>query len=267
MSTAVSVVVPMYDLPDEKQAAQIASARKAEALKHFDAIKKACELASTSSLRIGYHAHILKRDGLFSMLGFEHEEEARRAIGVGKSTWFNCIRLAEAFNGLEEEHFVSMKLLNAVSLADLPESKRLSREWIRMAGSMATGAFQQRVDEELDGRAKVSDGREQGVVLRMPMPLSRKKNVQEGLQEYAEKIGIDQGDTGRALEMLLVEKKGEVSLIESITNAIQHIRVAKEVRNSGLSADEALEKVNGILDEMALGFHAALKAIHGEGTA
>lgn len=259
----MSTAVLLHELPDERQSHEIAEARKIEAQRHFEAIKSANELESTNSLRIGYHAYVLKREGLFGMLGFENEEEARKKSGVGKSTWYNTIRIAEAYSGLDEEQFISMKLVNAGAALDLSEEKRKSREWVRLAGSMGTAEFQQKVDEELEGKARRSDGKEAGVTLKLSMPLSRKKVVEPGLQEYAEKIGIENGDLGRALETLIIEKKGETSLIGSITHAVQRIREAKAVRESGLSAEESMDKVMAILDDMAIEFADALKAVQG----
>lgn len=254
----------LYALPDEKQQNQIAEERKADALKHWDKIKDAGFMKSVSSMTIGFNAHYIKKNGLFGILGFEDEGDAVKASGVGKSTWFETIRLAEAFEGLDEEQFTGMKLGNAKALADLPESKRKSREWVRDAGILEIDPFQLRVDQELDGKAKASDSKEHGVTLKLDMPLSRKTIVQEGLQEYAKKTGIENGDIGRALENLIVEKKNETSLVGSITNAVQRIREIKQLRNGYLSAEECLDRSFVILDEMVLEFAEALKVTNAE---
>lgn len=260
----MSTAALLYKLPDEKQANQIAEERKADAHTRWEKIKSAGLLESTSSLTIGFHACYLKKNGLFGLLGFESEGQALKASGVGKSTWFECIRLAEAFDGITEEQFTSMKLGNAKAACDLPDSKRKSREWIRQAGIDEIDVFQLKVDQELEGRAKASDGKEAGVTLKLSMPLSRKAVVEQGLIEYAAKVGIENGDTGKALEMLIVEKQGETTLISSITNAVQRIKEAKALRNSYLSAEECLDRVMTILDDMVLQFADALKTVSAE---
>ena len=247
----------LYALPDEKQ---IAEDRKADAKKHYDALRKAGAMESTSTLKIGFHAHYLKANNLFGMLGFESEDDAREASGVGRSTWYSVVRLAESFNGLEEEQFTSMKLANAQALADLPESKRLSREWIRMAGSMAISEFAEKVDAEMDGKARSSDGKEQSTSFKLSMPKSRKKVVDAGLHEYAEKLGLGE-DTSRALEVMVAEHTGQGSLVGSITTAVQRIKAARDLQHSGLSADEILAKVYEDLDQLILDFADALAAV------
>ena len=92
--------------------------RKAVAKEHFDAIKEAGALHSTTSMRIGYHAYRLKAENLFGVLGFADENEARVAAGVGESTWYANIRLAEQFKDLPEKRFVAMKQANAKALAE-----------------------------------------------------------------------------------------------------------------------------------------------------
>lgn len=247
----------LYDLPDMRQAEMTASERKTEAKRHFEAIVKSGEQESICSLRIGWHAHILKRENLFGLLGFESEDDARKASGIGRSTWYDTIRLAEAFDGIKEEQFTSMKLANAKALSDLPESKRLSREWIRMAGSMPVEKFQAKVDEEMNGKAKPSDGRESTSTLKVSMSSSQKKVVEECLKEYGAAVGVD-GDLSKALELMVVEHTGSTTLIGSITNAVQRIKNAKSLASSGLSADEALTKILDELDSMLLEFSQAL---------
>ena len=254
--------VHLHDLPSAADAKKVAEERKADAKKHFEILKKEGVANSRTSLRIGWHAYYLKKNGLFGMLGFETEEQAREAADVGDSTWYGNIKIAEAFQGIEEEQFCSMKQANARRLSDLPESERLSREWIRMAGSMKIKEFGKKCDEFMGDRAKPSDSKEKGTVLRMPMPVSRLEVIEKGVEKYAEVIGTDKGDLGKALEVMVVEQTQRPSLIGAITTAAQRISKARELRkSSGLSAEELLDKVYGILDDIALDFNQALATV------
>ena len=239
-----------------KEAAQ----RKAEAQKHFDIILKSGAMESVSSMRIGWHAAYQKKNDLFGILGFKTESEARQAAGVGESTWYANIRLAEAFEGITEAQFVSMKQASAKALSDLPESKRKDGSWIRWAGSMKIEDFAAKCDEVMDGKAKPSDTKERGVVIKMSVPKSRKESLEHHLERCATQMGINPDDKGKVVEMLAVERDGQTGLIEAITNAVQRIKAAKKLQEDNLSAEEALEKVNVLLDEMALEFHDALTA-------
>jgi hypothetical protein len=231
---------------------------KAVAKEHFDIIINAAALTSTNSLRIGYHAYRMKEQKLFGVLGFADENEAREAAGVGESTWYANIRLAEAFKDVTEERFIKMKQANAKALADLPESKRTSTQWLRAAETDKIKKFAEKIDQEMGTKARPSDGKEPSTSWKIDMPASRKTVIEEKVKEYAQAHGIEGGDIGKVIEVMCVETTGGVTLIGSITNALQRIKNVKEVTKSGLSADEALVKVEEELDQMVLDFQAAL---------
>ena len=234
--------------------------RKAEAKKHWSTITKSGGLVSVNSLRIGFHAAILKSQGMFGILGFENEKEAQEASGVGDSTWFAMIRLAEQFNGVTEDLFCGMRQANAKALADLPESKRLTEYWLRRAATDSIDTFAALIDTEMDGHAKASDGKERTVNYSVKMPKSRKKAVEAGLKEYAKTVGVE-GDESRALELMVAEQTGSVSLIGAITNAVQRCKKVKELIEGGImSSDEVLSQVVILNEESILEFASALES-------
>jgi len=235
--------------------------RKAEAQKHFNIICKSAVPVSVNSLRIGYHAAIMKRDSLFGILGFETDRQAQEASGVKESTWHNVIRIAQAYDGVEEELFVAMKLSNAEAAIDLPDSKRKGKKWLTLAATTPIEKFKEMVEEELDGKAKASDGRERVVSISIKMPKSRKKAVEAGLLEFSKSAGCE-GDESRALELLVAEKSGSPSLVGVITSAVQKLKSIKELcEQSIMSSDEILAKVLVMNEEMILDFAAALDGI------
>lgn len=237
-----------------------AEIRKREAKRHFDEIKRGEGLVSTNSLRIGFHAAELKRKGLFGMLGFESEDEAREAAEIGRSTWYAVQRLAEQFLGVREDLFIGMKQENAKALGDLPESKRMDEAWLRKAGTMSIKDFKAAIDVEMDGKARESDTKETTVSLKLSMPSSRKKAVESGLLEYAKEVGVP-GDASRGLELMVAEHTGAVSLLGAITSAVEAIGRAKELKNSDLSAGEILDKVYAELETIIETFHMAVTAV------
>lgn len=213
------------------------------AQEHFDAIKTAAVLESSSSLKIGYHALRLKEANLWGILGYRDEMDAREAAGVSKSGWFAVIRLAESFRGLSEELFTSMLLANATALSDLPESKRLDREWIEYAATESIKNFAKRVDREMNGRARDSDSKERTVRLTIDLPASQKKIIDEKVQVFAEAHGMDGSNVGAVLEAVIVEATEGDTLTGAIVNAVQRLKRVKELCESGLSSDEILSQV------------------------
>ena len=117
----------------------------------------------------------------------------------------------------------------------------------------------------MNGKEKPSNGREKIVTFSTKMPRSRKKVVEAGLLEFGKSAGCD-GDTSRALELLVAEKSGTPSLVGVITGAVQKLKSIKELCESGLSSDEVLSKVIIMNEEMILDFAAALQNLESEGS-
>ena len=118
-------------IEDREREEQEIKSRKDEATFHWKQIKQASVLQSRNSLRIGFHAFAMKERNLWGLLGYRDEQEAREAAGVGESTWFSTIRIAESFRGVPEELFTAMRLTNAKALSDLSEEKRADRDWLK----------------------------------------------------------------------------------------------------------------------------------------
>lgn len=252
MSTAV------IDFPQTAEIEEEAAKRKAEARRHFDAIKKAGGLVSTNSLKIGWHAYAMKRSGLFGILGFESEGQVWEATGISASTWYAQIRLAELFDGISEDDFCSMKGANASALSNLPKSKRMDSYWIKKAATESMDTFDAMVDAELDGDAKRTDGKERTVSYSVKMTKSQKKAVDSGLQEISKELGCE-GNTAKTIELLVAERRDGVSLIGTISHAIERIASIKQYGSSGLSAAEALERAYLELDGIVEEFRIALE--------
>jgi hypothetical protein len=233
--------------------------RKEEAQFHWKQISQAAVLQSRNSLRLGFHAYQMKKKGLWGMIGLRDESEAREKAGVSESGWYANIRLAETFDGLPEELFVQMKNANAKVLADLPDAKRLDRDWVGWATTESMKVFQERVDLEMNGKTKASEGREPIHSFKTTMPASQKKSVEAGIKQYAVSVGLDPANTGKVLETAMVELNQGAGLIGAITTAVQKVKSAKEVIHSGRSLEEVVEAVEKVLDEVVLDFAAALE--------
>jgi len=220
-----------------------AEERKARAKEHFSKIKTAATVQSRNSLLIGYHAYRLKEENLFGILGYANEHEARSAAGVSKSTWFSTISLAEAFKDLPVDLFIRMKLSNAIALADMPESKRLDRDWVEKAACESIEYFERLVDEEMQGKARTSDTKERSTTMKITMPVSQKAVIDEKVGEFAEAHDMDPEDTGKVIEAMAVEATGGDTMLNVILHVVHRAKKIKELCESGLSADEVLAEV------------------------
>jgi len=94
-----------------------------------------------NSMVIGWEGNFIKRHNGFAALGYADEAQYYRSVGMGRSTWFKMVGLAEAFEYLSREEFLSMKIENAAHLAKFPEPIRKSKLLIEKAGRMSTLDF------------------------------------------------------------------------------------------------------------------------------
>ena len=86
---------------------------------------------------------------------------------------------------------------------DLPESKRFGKRWLGLAATKNMEDFAAMVEEEMDGKAKPSDGREKVVPFRVKMPKGRKKAVESGRLSIVRRrqlSPLSQSRDGKALE-------------------------------------------------------------------
>jgi hypothetical protein len=254
----------LTEIPSNLALLESPELRKKLAQHHFEIICSSVALLHSSSLRIGFHAFELKRHQLFGILSYRTEEEAREAAGVGRSSWYANIRLAELFFGVEEELFCSMKVVNAAVLADLPESVRTTEEWVRAAAEDSVKEFRAKVDKELEDKARVSDGKEAVVCLKISMPISRRRVIEEHLTAFAEEMDIE--DLGRVLELILEERSQGATLIGSIQKALGEASTLKRMEGSDVSADEALRVLYDGLTGIVAILLAALESLQSEGT-
>lgn len=171
---------------------------------------------------------------------------------MGRSTWYNTIAIAESFKGLPRDLFITMKLVNAQTATDLPESKRLDREWVKKAAEMTEKQFAKLVDEELNGKARRSDGKERSVKMSIDMPASRKIVIEAKAKEFAESHGMESADTGKVIEAMAVEATGGNTMTGAILKVVARAKKIKELCESGLSSDEVLAQVIVLNEETIL---------------
>jgi hypothetical protein len=96
-------------------------------------IRECAKVMHQASIRIGWYGLVLKKQKLFHELGFADEEAYYTSCGIGRSTWFRALQIAENLKGIQEEKVLAMKVENAVMLARAPEPIRHNPEVVQSA--------------------------------------------------------------------------------------------------------------------------------------
>src|SRR5579864_4088993 len=100
------------------------------------------QMVAKGSMATGWYGRNMIEGDLFTHLGFANEDACREASGVGRSTWYSMIRIAEGLKNLKFKEFLELKSGQAAHLITLPEEMRYSPEWLKKAKEMTEEKFE-----------------------------------------------------------------------------------------------------------------------------
>lgn len=105
---------------------------------------------------LGLGAAEIKEKNLWEVLGYESESAYREYLGIGRSTYYRCRRLAmEIGKPLIDKGLVTRARLNRLTLENaeqllrLDARRRFSESWIEKAITMTESEFERLVDQVL----------------------------------------------------------------------------------------------------------------------
>lgn len=230
-----------------EKAIEITAKMKARA-KEYDS--KVCESVD-STLRTGYWGYKIKKEGLFSVLGFESEKAYYEHRRVSRSTWYVYVRLAEAFEKLPEREFVKFNADCAKHLATLPEEKRYREDLIKKAQELTEPEFQKVMLRFKAKEDKIDEG-EVIVTFKLRMPESRREFILDTLKEFIHEHKLDEDDHSRALELAMAELRTSDKVRTKVVQNIGRLQAAWGLLNGkggNRSADEIMKEVHDVLGE------------------
>ena len=86
------------------------------------------------------------------------------------------------------------------------------------------------------------------------------------VRAFSRHLSQPRSDTGKALEVLVAEHTGRVTLVSVIATAVQKLKASRDLAKSGLSVEETLAKVLESNDGIIIEFAAALQQAAAQGT-
>jgi hypothetical protein len=207
-------------------------AMRERALRSDRCIREAWTKLSKRSMEIGWEGSFLKQHSLWPLLGYASEKDYRAAAGIGRSTWYTMINLAECFERLDKEQFLSMTIENAKHLATLAGDARYNPDLLRKAATMSERDFEHAVVMDTARRENrpVGDVR---VTMKWRLSQAQRAVIERGLEDWQNEHNID--DPARAMELLVVEYTNRATLVGFISESIPRLTRAVTSANS---ADE-----------------------------
>jgi hypothetical protein len=180
-------------------------------------ISEAWVALNKRSMLIGWQGYFIKRNNGWERLGYADEKHYRSARGIGRSTWYKMVGLAERFPMLTKEQFLSMSIENAEQLAVAPSQARQDPTLLEAAATMTAREF----EGELVRRTAIAENKPVGevyVTMKWRIKQAQREVIERGLEDWQHEHGID--DPGYALELMIAEYKERPTLTGFIAQSI-----------------------------------------------
>lgn len=178
-----------------------------------------------SSMVMGWVGAEMKRDNQFQDLGYEDQHVYRKSKGYGRSTWFKMLRIAEAFVYANEDEFLRMKVENADALSYVEAEHRYDADLFEKAATQSEEDFKDSLAEF--GAAQAGKAKTEAVVqLNFHLKKTQRMAIHEGLQVWMREHQIK--DEGEALELLVAEYTGRLTLVGFQKETINRLRMSAE---------------------------------------
>jgi len=183
-------------------------------------IRRAWTSVTKMSMVIGWEGAFIERNNGWETLGFKHQHEYRIAVGIGRSNWYRVLGIADRFQKLDKEIFLSMLMENADRLSRQPEEVRYDPKIIEAAATMSMREFADTlVTQEEHRNGKPIDEEWVDVVWRMKA--EQRAVIEKGIQEWRQEHGID--NDAYALELMISEFRERPTLVGFILESIHKL--------------------------------------------
>lgn len=178
-----------------------------------------------SSMVMGWVGAEMKRENQFADLGYADEKAFWTSKGYCRSTWYKMIRIAEAFAFASEEEFLAMKVECADMLSYVDAEHRYEPDLLTAAITISIEKFADMIAEHsavLNNRPKS----EAAVEMNFHLKKTQRVAIRIGLAEWMRDHNVK--DEGYALEMLVAEYTGRLTLVGYYQESIGRLERAAE---------------------------------------
>ena len=210
-------------------------------------IRQAWHRASKHSMEIGWEGAFLRTTNAWQILNYASEKSYRASTGIGRSTWYKMVGLAEKFPMLSKEQFLAMTIENAEQLAAAPLSTRGDTALLQSAATLTAKEF----EGELVRVAAITQGKpvaEVYVTIKWRIKQAQREVIERGLEDWQQEHGID--DPGYALELMIAEYHDRPTLVGFMTEAIPRLTRAVTEAHSVEDLEELRKLFAAHLQEM-----------------
>jgi len=162
---------------------------------------------------LGLGAAEIKQKSLWEIRGYDSEQAYREYLGIGRSTYFRCRRLAmEIGQPLMKKELVTRARLNRLTLENaeqllrLDERRRFSVSWVEKSLTMTESQFETEVDHVVLNDTEPEEATtESQSFIKIPVTASQKNVIMAEFREVAAEHGLEVDDLGGICEAMTAD--------------------------------------------------------------
>lgn len=183
-----------------------------------------------ASMEVGWDGYFIRCHNGWQRLGYRDEKHYREARGIGRSTWYKMVGIAERLQHLTRDQFLSMSIENAEQLSVQPMTAKRDPELIVKAQMNTAADFTDALVEATAVREQKPVG-EVYVTIKWRIRQAQREVIERGLEDWQQEHGLD--DPGYALELLIAEYRERPTLVGFMRESIPRLaRAVSEARTA-----------------------------------
>lgn len=166
--------------------------------------RKCCQALSKNSMQLGLElAAIFDEQGWLD-LGYASPAEYCASMGLGRSTAYKMVRIANQFDGIDPEKLFAMSVENAALLAECDQQMRYNDNLLRKAGELSVTDFQKLLSQQNETTQKLVN-KAPHLPVRLPRP------TECAIEVWRQEHGIANRQTALALIVSEVSERGTLT--------------------------------------------------------
>lgn len=231
MASAV-MMEPVMELADDL---------KQQVLESDRCIRQAWNKLRKASQEIGWEGAFLRANNAWFLLGCENEDAYRVKVGIGRSTWFRMVGIAECFTGLTKSKFMAMSITNAEQLA---KKSLLARQNLTLVNAAALNT-----GREFNAVLESKPVGEIYVTMKWRIKQVQHEVIAQGLEDWQHEHGFD--DDGYALEQIIAAARQRDTLIRFVDELIPKLDSAMLTAKGSVKLRGVVAVLVGKLEEIS----------------
>lgn len=208
------------------------------------------------TMKIGWYGSRIKAHDKFAELGYLNEKDYWAKKEIGETTWYEMVRIAEAFIFCTEQEFFAMKIQNASALSRVPDEHRYDPEMLQKAAAESIKKFDATVAKYREHKEGIPQA-EQKATFKLRMNRGQLEMISESLGEWMEERNL--ADQAEALVLLMAEYRDRFAARRFLGEMMQRVEMTVASYSRPEQSQELRGEIALLVSEMREGLAITLQ--------